>query len=385
MSCDPASPVSCVGNVVTGPLDLAGKALGSAGSAVGEKVAGSVVQDFADACAKGADWAVHTLLTAWLKSPDPNVTAANSPTVWLQQRLFWLVPVVMLGAVLVGAWRLALTRRGEPAKDLAAALVRTVAVSVAAGTVLTALLAFGDAFTRWILDQSQVDFAPSIALAASSGGFPSMLVILLGLIVILTQIVQYGLMMVRNAMIVLLAGVLPVAAASSNTVAGKQWWTKSVAWLVAFTLYKPVAAIIYAVSFRMTARDQDPTTVVSGVFLMVLAVFALPALLRFLVPATTAMASGNAGAVAGAVVGGTIATGAVVATGGMGAAAYAGRAVPTSMAAMPTGARGGGGSGWGSGGGVPSARTTTTVLQGVNGMRGKGSGTGTGIVGGHDQ
>lgn len=337
-----------------------------------------MVQDFADACAKGADWAVHTLLTAWLNSPDPNITAANSPTVWLQQRLFWLVPVVMFGAVLVGAWRLALTRRAEPGRELAAALVRTVAVSVAAGTLLTSLLALGDAFTRWIVGQSQVDFAPSIALAATSGGFPSMLVILLGLIVIVTQIVQYGLMMVRNAMIVLLAGVLPVAAAASNTVAGKQWWSKSVAWLAAFTLYKPVAALIYATAFRMVGRDQAPTTVVSGVFLMVLAIFALPALLRFLVPATTAMASGNAGAMAGALVGGTLATGAALATGGMGAAAFAGRSVPTSMAAMPTGARSTGG------GALPSARTASTVLQGVNGMRSKGSGSGSDVVGGHE-
>jgi hypothetical protein len=182
-------------------------------------------------------------------------------------------------------------------------------------------------------------------------------------------------------MIVLLAGVLPVAAAASNTASGKQWWSKSFAWLLAFTLYKPVAAIIYAVSFRMTARDQDPTTVVSGVFLMVLAVLALPALLRFLVPATAAMASGNAGAVAGAVVGGTLATGAVALSGGMGAAAYAGRAVPTSMPAMPTGARtlpaGGGG-------GVPGARAAT-VLHGVNTMRGKGSDGGSSAVGGHEQ
>lgn len=375
MSCEPnpLAAIDCIGAAVGAPLDVAGKALGSAG----EKVAGSVVEDFAEAVANGADWAVKHLLTAWLQSPDPDVTGADSPTVWLQQRLLWLVPIVMFGAVLVGAYRLAISRRAEPGKELAAALVRTVAVSVAAGTVLMSLLAAGDGFTDWILDQSEVDFAPSMVFAASSGGFPSMLVILLGLIVILTQIVQYGLMMVRNAMIVLLAGVLPVAAAASNTATGKQWWTKSFAWLLAFTLYKPVAAIIYAVSFRMTSRDQDPTTVVSGVFLMVLAVFALPALLRFLVPATAAMASGNAGAAAGKVVGATLATGAVVATGGMGSAAFAARSVPTSIPALPTGARTVGG------GGVPGARAAAVL--GTNALRGRGSGGGSNVVGGDDR
>jgi hypothetical protein len=204
-----------------------------------------------------------------------------------------------------------------------------------------------------------------------------MLLILLGLLVILTQIIQFGLMMVRNAMIVLLAGVLPISAAASNTATGKQWWSKSVAWLLAFTLYKPVAALIYATAFRMVSKDQRPETVVSGVFLMVLAVFALPALLRFLVPATAAMASGNAGAAAGAVVGGALATGAVVLSGGMGAAA--GGFARTGASAMPSGARA-----MGSGGGVPGARAGM-VMQGVNGLRGKGSdGKSSGIVGGHE-
>jgi hypothetical protein len=338
-----------------------------------------VVDDFAQACADGADWAIKHLLTAWLHSPDPDVTGSASPTVWVQQRLVWLVPVVMLGAVLVAAWRLALTRRAEHGRDLAAALVRTVAVAAAAGTVLTSLLAIGDAFTRWIIDQSNVDISKSVALGAVGGPFPSMLLILLGLLVILTQIIQFGLMMVRNAMIVLLAGVLPISAAASNTATGKQWWSKSVAWLLAFTLYKPVAALIYATAFRMVSKDQRPETVVSGVFLMVLAVFALPALLRFLVPATAAMASGNAGAAAGAVVGGTLATGAVVLSGGMGGAAAGGFA-RTGASAMPSGARSMGAGG----GGVPGARAGM-VMQGVNGLRGKSSdGKSSGIVGGHE-
>jgi hypothetical protein len=370
------NPLGCIAGPILSPVtSLGGRAAAAAAGHVAGAVAGSVVQDFADACAKGADWAVQHLLTAWLGSPDPDVASAGSPAVWLQQRLAWLVPVVMLGAVLIGAWRLALTRRAEPGRELAAALIRTVAVTAGAGFVLTALLGAGDAFTHWILRSSPVDLAPSMVLASGTGGLPSMLVILLGLVVIITQIVQYGLMMVRSAMIVLLAGVLPVSAAASNTATGRQWWSKSVAWLLAFVLYKPVAALIYATAFRMTSRDQSATTIVSGVFLMVLAIFALPALLRFTVPATTAMAAGNAGAVAATTVG-TLATGAVVLAGGLGGT-VGGFAARTAAAtpAMPTGA--------GSAGGVPAARAAL-VLQGVNGIRGKGSAAGPDVVGGNE-
>jgi hypothetical protein len=351
MSC-PNSIVGCVKDVVSAPTALAGKAIGAAGGNFAASVAGSVVDDWANACAKAADWAVKNLMTAWLHSPDPDLTGASSPTVWLQQKLVWLTPVVMLGALLVGAYRLAITRRAEHGRDLAAALLRTVIVSVAAGVVLTCLLGVGDAFTTWILAASPVE----------------------------TQLLQYGLMLIRNAMIVLLAGVLPVTAAASNTAAGKQSWAKATAWLTAFTLYKPVAALIYATAFRMTGRDQAPSTVVAGVLLMVLAIFALPALLRFLVPATTAMASGNAGAAAaGAVVGGTLAAGAVALSGGLGAAA--GGFARAGATAMPTGAKA---VGSGAGGGVPGARAGM-VMQGVNGLRGKGSdGKSSSVVGGHE-
>jgi hypothetical protein len=378
MSC-PNSIVGCVKDVVSAPTALAGKAIGAAGGNFAASLAGSVVDDWANACAKAADWAVKNLMTAWLHSPDPDLTGASSPTVWLQQKLVWLTPVVMLSALLVGAYRLAITRRAEHGRDLAAALLRTVIVSVAAGVVLTCLLGVGDAFTTWILAASPVDFAPSMVFAASSGAFPSVVVIVLGLVVFVTQLLQYGLMLIRNAMIVLLAGVLPVTAAASNTATGKQAWAKATAWLTAFTLYKPVAALIYATAFRMTSRDQAPSTVVAGVLLMVLAIFALPALLRFLVPATTAMASGNAGAAAGAVVSGTLAAGAVALSGGLGAAA--GGFARAGATAMPTGAKP---MGSGAGGGVPGARAGM-AMQGANSLRGKGSGgKSSSVVGGHE-
>lgn len=50
-------------------------------------------------------------------------------------------------------------------------------------------------------------------------------------------------------MIIILAGVLPLTAAGSTTEAGKATFYKTTAWLLAFVLYKPVAAIIYAAAF----------------------------------------------------------------------------------------------------------------------------------------
>ena len=100
------------------------------------------------------------------------------------------------------------------------------------------------------------------------------------------------LMLVRGGMLVLLVGTLPLIAAFSNTEMGLQWFRKASAWLLAFALYKPAAAIIYAVAFDL-AGQQGALSLLDGVMMLLLAILALPALMRFLVPATSALAGGG--------------------------------------------------------------------------------------------
>lgn len=335
---------------ITNPLDCAGDLAGSAAGAIGGRIVGSGIDQLAEACASGAEWAMKTLTTAWLNVPSPDVTSSASTTTWLSERLTQLVVAVTLGAVFVAAWRLATTRRAQAGQDLAEALVRVTLVSVAAATVVGLLIEVGDAFSDWILAEAQVDLEEMVVLGAVAS--QPMVLIILGLVVIFSQVIQLGLMIVRNGMIILLAGMLPLAAAASNTAAGRQWWQKSCAWLLAFVLYKPVAAIIYAATFKMSSKDNDVATQLAGIFMIVLAVFALPALMRFLVPATAAMAGGNSGAIAGAMVGGAIATGAVLATGG---ASAAGAGFSGAMGGLGgNGPTGGGSTGKGPSGGSDS-------------------------------
>ncbi|MGQ0632489.1 MAG: hypothetical protein ACT4P1_15830 [Sporichthyaceae bacterium] len=309
--------MSCFPNILECPGDVVGGVTGLPGQ-VGGAVVGSAIDQLAEACASGAEWAMKTLTTAWLNVPSPDVSSPASTTTWLSDRLSYVVVSVMLASVFVAAWRLTTTRKAQHGQELAETLVKVVLVSVAAATVTATLIEVGDAFSDWILTQAQVDLDSMVVLSGVAS--QPMLVIILGIVVILSQVIQLGLMIIRNGMIILLAAVLPLAAAGSNTQMGRQWWQKSTAWLIAFVLYKPVAAIIYAATFKMASKDNDVATQLSGIFMIVLAVFALPALMRFLVPATASMASGNAGAIAGAMVGGAIATGAVLATGGASAA-----------------------------------------------------------------
>jgi hypothetical protein len=346
---------------------------------VAENVAGGVVDDFARACKSGADWVIGHWLTKWLDSPDPHL-AANSPAAWLSGQLKWLVAAVLIGSVFIAGIRIALSGRYEPGRDLAAALVRTALVAAAGAGLVTAAVQTGDVFARWILSVSHADVPRTAALDAVA--LEPGLVILLGVIIMLTQLIQFVLMLARNAMIVLVVATLPLAAASSATPTGRARWSRAVAWLAAFVLYKPTAATIYALSFRMTARGQDDTTLLTGIALMTLAVFALPGLLKLTMPATTALASGNAGRIAASMVAGTLATGAVMAAG---AAAAAGGGARMPAMRGPSGATNTSASGAAGGGAGSRSAAAGTVANTTTGLRSKSSGGPSGTGGGQDK
>ena len=119
-------------------------------------------------------------------------------------------------------------------------------------------------------------------------------------------------MVVRSGMLVILAGILPTTAAFTNTEMGRQWFQKAVGWTIAFILYKPAAAIVYSVAFLLMGHNSGKDGLIgsiTGFTLMIVALFALPALMRFVTPMVGAVASGG-GAGAGAAVG-AMATGAV--------------------------------------------------------------------------
>lgn len=347
-------------------------------------LANSAFGRIAQSAVEAAEWSLKTLLTSWLKYPDPKVSECYGGTVdcaaasdnvdtWVQANLHWLVLFAMVATVMVGALRIALTGRFEHGRDLAAALTKTVVVAFAGGLIIVTSLEASDIFAQWILTQVDVDLASGMGMAAfGTAQANPFLLLIMALVIVLTQLIQVGLMIIRGGMVIMLAGILPLAASMGNTQVGKAWFTKACGWLAAWILYKPVAALVYAMAIKMTNGGQDVATQLSGMFLMILAVLALPALMKFLVPAVSAAAGGNSGAIAGAMVGGAVATGAMVATGGMSAgAAGAGGGFSGFSSASQLG----GGSGGSSGSGGVASSPTGAAPSGGSGTSSGASGS----------
>ena len=263
-----------------------------------------------------------------------------------------------MASVIIGGARMAWEQRAEPGRETVKSLLTLVVVAGAGVTIVSLLVAAADSFSVWILNGSlscdvssdSACFGENIlgllALTTNpaTGALGALLIIILGLIAVLAAIFQIVLMVARGGMLVILTGILPLSASFTNTEAGKTWFKKSVGWLVAFILYKPAAAIVYAAAFQLVGTDvftDDGTglvAVLTGLMLMIIALFAMPALMRFVTPMVGSIA-GGAG-----VAGGALAVGAV-------AALPSGAA---SVGRLSTGSEGGSGSSGPSGSGGPS-------------------------------
>jgi hypothetical protein len=314
----------CSGLNVINPFCQAGAAI--------EDAANDSVKNMAKAIADAVGQTVKTLGTFWVNVGTPALTSApggstgSDPVLFLQNSLyFWTASLAVL-SVLVGAAKMVIERRGAPLRDLVRSLATLIVVSGAGVAAVGLLTVAADQFSAWIIKNSTdgTSFNDNItAMLALSATSPigAIMIILLGLIAILASVMQIVLMIIRGGLLVILTGIFPTAAAFTNTEAGRGWFQKCTAWLIAFILYKPAAAIIYATAFQLSGtkifgnsgdgKDFGSAllTTVTGLALMVIALFAMPALMRFVTPMVGAVTGGGGAMAAGTV--GALASGAI--------------------------------------------------------------------------
>src|SRR6266516_1629409 len=214
-------------------------------------VAGGVIGQIAAAIQSGVAWIVTNTVGWWVKVPSPDLTV--EPAVGQLQQ--WMLPiaaaVAVLGMAIAGA-KMTFSRKANPLLD--------------AGSVIAIIMAT----------------------------------------------VQAVLMLFRQASLVILAGVLPLAAAGTLTPATRAWFRRVTGWMLALIFYKPAAAAVYATAFTLIGAGTDPRTLLMGFAMVLLSLLALPALMRFFSWTTGAVAdSAHGGGFFQTVVGGAIAVGAL--------------------------------------------------------------------------
>ncbi|MGC5562526.1 hypothetical protein ACPYPG_06740 [Streptomyces sp. FR-108] len=291
---------------------VGGYCVGNGTATTPKNLGDSAFDDIAESAAKAASTTVKALGSAWMDLGSPDLSEDSGPVAFLRGSTLWVTTFTAVLCLLIAAGQLAWQRRGDPARNALQGLLNLVMVSSVGVATVGLLTTAGDKFSIWIIDRSTgcrqisasgepvaqcvAEFEKrTSAMLALGGTDSSFLVLIMAVLVIAGTVAQIALMIVRVAMLVLLTGTLPLSAAASSTAAGRFGFRRSVGWLLAFLLYKPAAAVVYAAAFSITGRRQDNEVVsmVSGVVLIVLACFTLPALMRLTAPVVQAAMSGT--------------------------------------------------------------------------------------------
>ncbi|WP_198682741.1 type IV secretion system protein [Kribbella sp. VKM Ac-2569] len=266
---------------------------------------------------------LNSLATFWVK-PDTPVTLASSADggqTWTDSKTVAFVHEKTLGltltiftlAIVIAGIRMAWEQRAKPVQDLLKAMLTFLLVCGAGTAAMQLLIAWSDAFAVSVVQDaigghSFMDAMKNMVTEPSDtgGGLGNvhkslLMMLLLGQVSAWASLIQIVLMLIRSAMLVLLGSTLPLAAAATNTEVGKAWFKKYCAWSLGFIAYKPAAALIYAAAIKLKQEKMlGPESSgllqsLTGVMMMLLAIFALPALLRLAVPLTAAVGGGSAG------------------------------------------------------------------------------------------
>src|SRR5260370_573798 len=154
--------------------------------------------------------------------------------------------------MIVAGGTMALTRKATPQMGVGYGLVILAATSAVGVVLPSMLLRAGDAWTAWVQGASTGrQLARRLTEVLSLSGAASGVVIVLGIAAIIISTIQATLMFFRQAALVVLAGVLPLAAAGTVNPATRSWFRRVTGWTLALIFYKPAAAAVYATPFTM--------------------------------------------------------------------------------------------------------------------------------------
>lgn len=301
--------------------------------AAASSAASSGFKQAAETMFAGYDDIMKQFLTSWMSSGFL-VSLDNKATAWFQDTTLPItIALLTLGLVVAGA-RVMYSHRGEPFQEVMHALGRAVAVITLGTAAIQVFVWGGDAYAQWILKVSGVSATGGYTIAGFAASSPG-LALIFGLLGVIAVGLQWVIMFVRQSLLLLLNAFWQISAAYALLRKGEQAFEKITAWIIAFIIYTPLAASIYAFAWRLKDGQDGVGGVLYGLMLIVLAVVALPAIMRLLIPASAAIGSAIGGAMAlglgAAALQAGVAVGAAVATGG--GSAGAGAATSTTSTA----------------------------------------------------
>lgn len=314
-----------------------GKAVENPAGYVASKVLDGTFNQILSSFWEGTVGVYRQFVTSWLHA-GPIINPETSPAfAWGTGIVNIFTALAVTIGILWAGIRIVWSQRGEEVRYVFASLGRVIVVSGLGVSVFSLLLTASDQAAAAILDSTawgQKDTAAVLGDPGRAVAAMGAMLFLPGGIMLLVVIVQWCIMIFVSIATPILLMYWPVAEGLTFA-AGGRGFSRVSKWLTAFILFKPTVAVLYGFSFEELKGGDGIGGIVTAICILMMAPFALPALLKIVNPAAAGTGADGAGAalagMAGAAVGAVgVAAGAatggatVAATGAAGAASAAG-------------------------------------------------------------
>jgi len=297
-----------------------------------QDVAGDWFQEMTVNILQAATSVMAEAMTFWTRTDHSSLV--SSPAIATVHRLLRYVGIVVLiGSMMWQAMVMMYRRKLDPLVGTATGLLSFAGWSTLAGSLAVLLDSAGVALADQVFAETSGKFSTTMAMAlqANVETAPGA-VFFLSIIVFFLACVQWVLGFFRMGAVVILLGLVPMAAAGQLNESTKPWLRKVLSWCLSLILYKPIAAIVFAIGFTLMSEGTTLSTVLVGMAVLALAVVAMPTMLRFFDWGGQRLVGSGGG-------GGAMAVGAAASVLGGGGAAGVGRMMDHSG---PAGGRAGG-------------------------------------------
>lgn len=304
---------------------------------VASKVLDGTFNEILSSFWEGVVGSYREFVTSWLHA-GPIINPETSPAfAWGTDIVNIFTALAVTIGILWAGIRIVWSQRGEEVRYVFASLARVIVVSGLGVSVFSLLLTASDQAASAILESTAWGQKDTMAVLGDPGkavAAMGAMLFLPGGIMLLVVIVQWCLMIFVSIATPILLMYWPVAEGLTFA-AGGRGFSRVSKWLTAFILFKPTVAVLYGFSFEELKGGDGLGGIITAVCILMMAPFALPALLKIVNPAAAGtgadgagaaltgmagVAMGAVGVAAGAATGGAT----VAATGAAGAASAAG-------------------------------------------------------------
>lgn len=305
---------------------------------VAGKIADGTFNQILESFWNGSVKLYRDFITSWLRAGPIIDPEKSSAFAWGSGvvNLFTMLAVTI--GLLIAGIKIVWDQRGEEVRYIISSLGRVILVSGLGVTIISALLTASDQAAGAILTSTNWDNRDTTAILGNPAQAISAMGALLflpGAIMGLVVIIQWCIMIFVSIATPILLMFWPVSEGMVFAAGGRSF-SRVAKWLLAFILFKPTVAVLYGFAFQELKGGDGAGGIVTAICILVMAPFALPALLKIVNPAATGTGADGAGAAIGAYAGAVV--GAAGATAGIVGGVAAGGAVAGASGGASSGA-----------------------------------------------